>query len=197
MSASATNEYVDLLRHTALFRGLDRVTLAKLAAYIEPIQVSIGDTLFREGDAADGVYVITRGRLGIYKRMPPDSCEVRVRTCHAGEAVGEIALLTGWSRTATVKAESDSELLRVNKERARDLVQVNPSVSRAVSDRLIAHLRPADEAVEGEAALPLVAQVESCRPSRQRQCTRLPSQSWTSGQRGGGGDRLLAWPSQR
>jgi CRP-like cAMP-binding protein/di/tricarboxylate transporter len=144
MSESVTYEYADLLSRNALFRGLDRVTLAKLAAHIEPIRMSVGQTLFRQGDPPDGLYLIQSGRLGVYGRTASGTQEVQLATCGPGEAVGEIALLSGEERTATVRAESDGELLRVDKGHFNDLVRVDPSVGRAISNKLIAHLRAAE-----------------------------------------------------
>jgi DASS family divalent anion:Na+ symporter len=161
MRESLTCEYADLLSRNALFRGLDRIALAKLAAHIEPIQMTVGQVLFRQGDPPDGLYLVQRGRLGIYGRASSGMREVRLGTCGPGEAVGEIALLSGEERTATVKAESDGELLRVDKGHFDDLVRVDPSIGRAVSRKLIAHLRAAESALVTDSPARLTNQPES------------------------------------
>src|SRR5262249_5883059 len=153
--------YADLLSRNALFRGLDRVTLAKLAAHIEPIRMSVGQTLFRQGDPPDGLYLIQSGRLGVYGRTAGGTQEVQLATCGPGEAVGEIALLSGEERTATVRAESDGELLRVDKGHFNDLVRVDPSVGRAISNKLIAHLRAAESTLATDTPARVVQHPES------------------------------------
>jgi CRP-like cAMP-binding protein len=56
-------EYADLLASVDLFAGLDRVTLAKLAAHLEPVLVDPGAAVFRQGDPGDAFYLVVRGLL--------------------------------------------------------------------------------------------------------------------------------------
>ncbi len=55
MSRTHDAQHADLLRRVGLFAGLDRVTLAKLAAHLEPIPVEHGTVVFREGDPPDAL----------------------------------------------------------------------------------------------------------------------------------------------
>ena len=70
----------DLLTHKPLFSGLDRLTLAKLAAHVAPIPVPVGEPLFHDGDPADGLHLGNRGRLGVYGRAASGSNQVRLAT---------------------------------------------------------------------------------------------------------------------
>ncbi len=126
-------EYAELLANLPLFAGLDRVRLAKVAAYLEPIAVRAGDTLCRQGDPPDGLYVISSGRFGIFGTPQDGSREVQFSTCRRGEAVGEIALLTAEARTATVRAQEDGEVLRLAQTRFMELVRQDPTVGLAIS----------------------------------------------------------------
>ena len=54
MVATLGGEHAELLSQVELFRGLDRVTLAKLVAHLEPLSLSAGDVLFRQGDPRTG-----------------------------------------------------------------------------------------------------------------------------------------------
>jgi CRP-like cAMP-binding protein/di/tricarboxylate transporter len=132
-----------------------------LAAHIEPIRVSVGQVLFRKGDPPDGLYLIQSGRLGIYGRADGGTQEVRLATCGPGEAVGEIALLSGEERTATVRAECDGQLLRVDQSHFKNLVRVDPSIGHAVSNKLIARLRAAESALVRDAPAKVTDQPES------------------------------------
>ena len=109
--------------------------------------MSAGQMLVRQGDAPDGLYLIYSGRLGIYGRTVHSTREVRLAMCGPGDAVGEIAWLSGHERTATVRAESDSAVLRVDKGRSNDLVRIDATVRHAVSNKLLAHLRVAESAI--------------------------------------------------
>lgn len=145
MTSTRQSEHAELLSRLELFRGLDRVTLAKLSAHLEPLAITQGETLFNQGDAADGLYVVSRGSFGVYA-ADADSQEVRLSICHRGEAFGEIALLSGDVRSATVRAEEDGEVLRLDKSRFMSLVRADPSVGLAISAGLIRLVRQADAA---------------------------------------------------
>src|SRR5258708_6572893 len=96
---SLVEAHGDLLRGSALFAGLDGVALAKLAARLEVVQLDDGENVVRHGEPGDALYVISRGQFGVYA-----SDRKRLLTCGRGELIGEMALLTGEPRSATVLA---------------------------------------------------------------------------------------------
>jgi di/tricarboxylate transporter len=147
-------EHAELLSQVELFRGLDRVTLAKLAAHLEPLPVRAGEIVFRQGDPPEGLYLVSRGAFAIYAGVGDGTDEVIFNTLRRGEAFGEIALLTGDVRSATARAEEDGELLRLDQTRFHELVRHDPSVSLAISAGLIRRLRAADAARLGVSATP-------------------------------------------
>src|SRR6185295_5460579 len=139
MSAGLGGEHAELLSRIELFCGLDRVALAKLAAHLEPLQVAAGEVLFRQGDPGDGLYLVSRGTFGAY--ADAGTGEIRLSMCGRGDAIGEIALLSGEPRSATIRAEEDGEVLRLHHARFQSLVRSEPSVALAISAGLIRQLR--------------------------------------------------------
>src|SRR6185503_13069033 len=107
----------DLLARVALFAGLDRVDLAKLAAYLEPLEVPAGGEVFRQGDAADSLYIVAAGALAAYVAGRDEDQSVRVGTFATGDLFGEMALFTGEPRSATIRAERPSTILQLPRER--------------------------------------------------------------------------------
>src|SRR4029450_11550617 len=77
-------EYADVLASVDLFAGLDRVTLAKLAAPLEPVSVDPGAAVFRQGDPGDAFYMIVRGFFGIYVAGASGSARRRVKPRRRG-----------------------------------------------------------------------------------------------------------------
>jgi NTE family protein len=94
-----------------LFRAINQEALQSLLPHLDWIFLSGGETLFRTGDAGDSLYVVLTGRLRIIVERPDGTREV-VREVAQGESVGELALLTGNPRSATVRAIRDTELVR-------------------------------------------------------------------------------------
>ena len=139
-------ERAELLRQVELFAGLDRVTLSKLAARLEAVPVADGTILCRQGDPADGPYLICRGHFGIFVAPEPGFGEIRLSGCARGDVIGEMALLTNDGRAATVRAEGDGEVLHLHRTAFLEIVRRDPSVALAVAATLSRRLREANAA---------------------------------------------------
>lgn len=96
-----------------------------------------GETLFRQGDAADAAYILLTGRL-IAVNEAGDGKEEYLNTVLAGETVGEVGLLAEQPRSATVFAARDCELVRLSR-RSFELMLERNSRALAKISRIIAH----------------------------------------------------------
>jgi anion transporter len=128
--------YAPLLRQVDLFAGLDRVTLAKLAAHLQPLSYAAPSIIFSRGDVEGAFYLVASGSVGVYIPDSSGVTEMRVKVLHAGEPFGEMALLTNSPRTATIKVETDCEVLRLERGAFLDLVRENPSVALVIAATL-------------------------------------------------------------
>src|SRR5690606_22697133 len=81
-------------------------TDAEIAQALEWVTVQRGETLFRQGDAADSLYVIVQGLLRVV--VSGDDGEIVVNELARGDTVGEMGLLSGEPRSASVIAVRDS-----------------------------------------------------------------------------------------
>ena len=99
------------LQGVPLLAGADADALDELAADARPVRVLAGDWVLREGDAADDLFVVVRGRLRVVATTGGE--ERTLRVLGPGAAIGELALLTGAARSASVQAVRDSTLLRL------------------------------------------------------------------------------------
>ncbi len=130
------HEFARLLREVDLFAGLERVTLAKLAAHLEPQFYAAPSIIFRQGDTGDALYVVASGTVGVYTSDKTGTAETLVRLLSVGEPFGEMALLSSIPRTATIKVETDCEVLRLNRSAFVELVREQPSVALAIAATL-------------------------------------------------------------
>lgn len=104
---------VELLSELDLLAGADRRTLERLAAAAEEVAVPAGSVIIRQGDPADALWILVRGELSVSARGDgPQPRELPPVT--APGYVGELGLLHGIPRTATVQARTDSTLLRID-----------------------------------------------------------------------------------
>ena len=123
-------EGADLARRLAglpLFGGVPEGRLAAALSRAKPIPVRAGDTIVRQGEPADRFYVILDGKFNVTESTA-DSSQRQLRTLGPNEVFGEIGLLTGASRTATVTAAGDGRLLALEADDFLTLVSVAPDL---------------------------------------------------------------------
>src|SRR3981081_928755 len=128
--------YASLLGQVDLFAGLERVALAKLAAHLEPLFYPADSIIFRQAEPGDAFYLVATGSVGVYSTGPSVAAEKLVKALHAGEPFGEMALLTNSTRTATIKAETDCEVLRLDRSFFLELVREQPGVALSIAATL-------------------------------------------------------------
>jgi Cyclic nucleotide-binding domain/Major Facilitator Superfamily len=101
---------IALLRSLRIFYALPAPALEGLARSLEPVELAAGDVLIREGEPGDRFYAVAAGRLQVTIGGVPVSTNVR------GDGIGEIALLYGVPRTATVTATSPATVFALSRE---------------------------------------------------------------------------------
>lgn len=94
-----------------------------------------GERIFSQGEAGESFYILQSGRLRVTARNPQGEVFLS-KEMHVGDFFGEMALLTGEPRSATVEALSDAEVLSVDKGALRELLRANPDVDRMISEAL-------------------------------------------------------------
>jgi CRP-like cAMP-binding protein len=123
-------ETAELVAQAPLFRGLDDAALAELAEVTEEMVLPKGDTLFKTGDAGDSAYVIARGAVHVV--VKEGDKDVVVDALGGGEFIGEMALLTGAPRSATVRAATTVTLGRIRRDSFQHLIETQPALRDAV-----------------------------------------------------------------
>jgi hypothetical protein len=101
---------IALLRSLRIFRALPAPALEGLARSMEPVGLAAGDVLIREGESGDRFYAVADGRLRVTVGGAPVAANVR------GDGIGEIALLYGVPRTATVTAASPATVFALSRQ---------------------------------------------------------------------------------
>jgi NTE family protein len=153
-------EMLEILGHVPLFDGMEEEHLERLGARAEVVALGAGEWLFHAGDAGDALYVVTGGRVEIVLEGPP---EVMIRELGTGDALGELALLTGASRSAGARARRDSALLRIARDEF-EAVTHEADAAMAMARFLAGQLQSSRGLVGGEAARPSVIGVLPLTP---------------------------------
>ncbi|MCP5466468.1 MAG: patatin-like phospholipase family protein [Sinobacteraceae bacterium] len=129
-----------LLSGLPIFAGLDAATIASIAAICEWLSLPGGATLFEAGEPSDSMYVLLSGCLGSF--APPQAADRRrtLGRVSAGECVGEMGLVSGRPRMASVVALRDSELLRLSREAFDRVLRRHPEAMLRIAQLTVARL---------------------------------------------------------
>jgi len=133
------------LRRVPMFSRLDESKLKLLAFTSERIAYADGEVMFRAGEPSDDAYVLLAGEVEFYA----DTVHGEVAAGRLGQhqLVGELGVLTGDPRSATIRAHGSAEALRIGGEMFVKLVTENPQVALDVMRQLSAKLQRTHEHV--------------------------------------------------
>lgn len=125
------------LAQVDLLRSLPPEEMEDVLLCVQPLHVAAGETIFRQGEAGDALYLIDEGKVAVLVggQEAASGSEVEMTPLAeltVGQSFGEIALLIGAPRTATVVAVTDTALLKIAKEHFDELLDCSPRLRQAV-----------------------------------------------------------------
>jgi len=132
------NDEVNMLKQVPLLAGIAPAKLKLLALTSERLTYRRDEMLFRQGEPGDAAFVILQGTANVLAETPQG--EIKIAELSANSVVGEISIICNVARTATVRAETQVEVLRITKENFMRLLADFPEVSleivRVLASRL-------------------------------------------------------------
>jgi CRP/FNR family transcriptional regulator, cyclic AMP receptor protein len=139
-------ESVELLSRVPLFSELSREELERISRVSVARSFPAGVRVFHEGDHSDACYLVRKGDLRV-TREHPDGRAIALATLGAGDIFGELAMLDGEARSASVETLTDSELLALPAADVRRLLADHPGISVKLIAALTKRLRETNERV--------------------------------------------------
>src|SRR5690348_6270335 len=119
----------DLLRTMDIFEALPSEELETIAQLLRERRLAEAEVLCRQGDPGDALFIVTGGRIRL-STTDPSGNEKVLTYFTDGQFFGEMSLLTGAPRSATATAESDSQLLVLDKEAFDNLLASHAQIMR-------------------------------------------------------------------
>jgi CRP/FNR family transcriptional regulator, cyclic AMP receptor protein len=138
------------LASVRIFQHLGPDDLKKVAKIAKPKLVAAHTVVFFEGNRADAFFIVLSGSLKVFQTAKDGRVKVLI-TMGPGETFGELAMLDGHPRSATVETVSESELLVISRKDFRDLATATPGILWGVLESVCARLRAQNDS-ELEAA---------------------------------------------
>jgi CRP/FNR family transcriptional regulator len=139
-------ESVELLSRVPLFSELSREELERISRVSVARSFPAGVRVFHEGDHSDACYLVRRGDLRV-TREHSDGRAIALATLGPGDIFGELAMLDGEARSASVETLTDSELLALPAADVRRLLADHPDISVKLIAALTKRLRETNERV--------------------------------------------------
>lgn len=134
MERPITHSLVKALRNVPGFDVLDDRTLLRIVGASVNLVYPTGALVFEKGTPGEALYVVLSGEVRIFDVL--DGHEVEVATTRPGDYFGEMSLLLTSTHTKNVRAVEDSELLVLDKDSFRRLLDGYPEVAEIVHKRL-------------------------------------------------------------
>jgi len=122
------------LRTVDLFRPLSDDELRKVMARSRPLHYAAGERVIEEGSPGDSFFIIDQGQVLVSKRM--GGADREIARLMEGQFFGEMALLTGERRSATIEAATDVDLFMIDKPAFQEILAANPTIAVDISTLL-------------------------------------------------------------
>jgi CRP/FNR family transcriptional regulator, cyclic AMP receptor protein len=142
----AEESAVQLLRRVPLFSELDGSELERFSRVAVPRSFPGGTRVFHEGDHSDACYIVRSGNFRV-TREHSDGRAITLANLGPGDIFGELAMLDGEVRSASVEALNDGELLALPAIDVRSLLARHPDITVKLVAALTRRLRMANERI--------------------------------------------------
>ena len=126
-------EIIHELRQIDFLHKMSEQEIRLLVPHVQVHEFGAGETLFTQGHMGDTMYIIRRGRVEVFARAQ-NGLMRSVAVMGRPQIVGEAGMMTGEPRNATVKAQTDVEVLELNRESFAELFKKHPEAVEQISD---------------------------------------------------------------
>ena len=125
--ASTNGKFEQLVRDSPLLRFVPEAYFPTLQELFRDEHHEFGDLVVSEGDDADAFYILTSGRARVIKKTEKGE-EISLQTLRPGNEFGELALLNGGQRTASVRCSTSVDLMRLSRDDFFMLMEQHPEL---------------------------------------------------------------------
>jgi CRP/FNR family transcriptional regulator, cyclic AMP receptor protein len=141
---TAVGDRSAVLKEIDLFSSCTKQELARISSLCSTMSAERGEMLTRQGGYGNEFFVVIEGAATVFRNA------LKIATLGRGSFFGEMALLDGKERTATVVADTDVQLLVLSRTEFRSLARVAPATLEKIMVGLSVRLRQADEWIADE-----------------------------------------------
>lgn len=130
----------DALRNVSILEEIEESLLKLLIVRSKVVAFESGEPLMTEGENGDSLHVLLEGRVGVERRSTSGET-IRIAERGAGDCFGEMSLLDGEKRSATVVALEPCKVLVIRQDTFTQLILAHPRAALAIMQTLVRRLR--------------------------------------------------------
>lgn len=131
----------DSLRHVPILAALKEEHLEMLAKLATTRTFNKGEIIIKQGDPGAGLFVILDGTVDVTLRDKPGKPEIKLNTLGKGEFFGEMSLIDGYPRSATVTALAETQAVELDRWVFLDALRREPNIAVAMLPILTRRIR--------------------------------------------------------
>ncbi|MGH7889021.1 MAG: cyclic nucleotide-binding domain-containing protein, partial [Thermodesulfobacteriota bacterium] len=124
------------LRRVTIFEPLTEEDIQKLALSGRLWNFGRSESIVKQGEVGGSLFLILQGDASVHVKVPDNGRDIVVARLKSGDFFGEKSLLTGEPRSATVVADTDIDLIEIEKTNILPLLENNPAIIEELSRRL-------------------------------------------------------------
>jgi CRP/FNR family cyclic AMP-dependent transcriptional regulator len=137
------SDKADALANVPMFKGLSNKDRLEVARHAEEVEVEAYTFLTQEGQRGNAFYLILTGDADVTKN------EKKVASLGSGDFVGEMSLIDGGPRSATVMMTTEGSVLEISRHDFLSLLDSTPGLAKKILVGMSQRLREADEKLVG------------------------------------------------
>ncbi len=137
---------IEQLKRVPLFSSIGNTDFELIAEQLTQENFPAGSEILHEGDPGDAFYILKKGRVRVFATLEDTNEEIPLSFLEEGDHFGEMSLITGESRSASINAVTDVEVWKLSKDTFDALILNNPSVTLTLTHLLTQRLKGANVA---------------------------------------------------
>lgn len=125
------NNTLLLLNDIPIFNRLRIDELKVVSKHMQPFSFEAGQVVFKEGEHANAVCFVIKGQLDVFKEKQPGK-PLKIATLRSGQSIGEMAIIDGLTRSATVKAVTGTQVMVLKRSDFSQLLESHPKIGQTI-----------------------------------------------------------------
>ncbi|MDB5078188.1 MAG: putative transcriptional regulator [Chloroflexi bacterium] len=135
----------DSLRRVPILAALKEEHLEMLLKLVTTRTFNKGESIIKQGDPGAGLFVIIEGTVAVTMRTRPGQPETKLSSLTKGEFFGEMSLIDGYPRSATVTAQTETQVIELDRWVFLDVLRREPNIAVAMLPILTRRIRALEE----------------------------------------------------